>query len=155
MDFKNYNYERSLIDDFINNKKTKNRSNIIKLILSIIFTLFLLCISFAISIGFFYLKNYFVNTVFKNNTDNNIINFKHNTVNAIETIKIILFDHFYYYIAVNLASWIDPKYTYEFETILIEEALNKTGGRRQDAAKLLGWGRNTLTRKIKQLDLDL
>ena len=30
-----------------------------------------------------------------------------------------------------------------FETILIEEALKKTGGRRQDAAKLLGWGRNT------------
>ncbi|HIF52000.1 MAG TPA: nitrogen regulation protein NR(I) [Thiotrichaceae bacterium] len=42
-----------------------------------------------------------------------------------------------------------------FETILIEEALKKTGGRRQDAAKLLGWGRNTLTRKIKQLELDL
>ncbi len=42
-----------------------------------------------------------------------------------------------------------------FETILIEEALKKSGGRRQDAAKLLGWGRNTLTRKIKQLGLDL
>ena len=42
-----------------------------------------------------------------------------------------------------------------FEKILIEEALKKTSGRRQDAAKLLGWGRNTLTRKIKQLDLDL
>jgi two-component system, NtrC family, nitrogen regulation response regulator GlnG len=42
-----------------------------------------------------------------------------------------------------------------FETILIEEALKKSGGRRQDAAKLLGWGRNTLTRKIKQLELDL
>lgn len=42
-----------------------------------------------------------------------------------------------------------------FETILIEEALKKTGGRRQDAAKLLGWGRNTLTRKIKQLELDV
>ena len=41
-----------------------------------------------------------------------------------------------------------------FESILIEEALKKTGGRRQDAAKLLGWGRNTLTRKIKQLDVD-
>lgn len=41
-----------------------------------------------------------------------------------------------------------------FETILIEEALKKSGGRRQDAAKLLGWGRNTLTRKIKQLELD-
>ena len=42
-----------------------------------------------------------------------------------------------------------------FETILIEEALKKTGGRRQDAAKLLGWGRNTLTRKIKQLNFCL
>ena len=42
-----------------------------------------------------------------------------------------------------------------FETILIEEALKKSGGRRQDAAKLLGWGRNTLTRKIKQLNLDI
>jgi len=42
-----------------------------------------------------------------------------------------------------------------FESILIEEALKKTGGRRQEAAKLLGWGRNTLTRKIKQHGLEL
>jgi two-component system, NtrC family, nitrogen regulation response regulator GlnG len=42
-----------------------------------------------------------------------------------------------------------------FESILIKEALKKSGGRRQDAAKLLGWGRNTLTRKIKQLELDV
>ena len=41
-----------------------------------------------------------------------------------------------------------------FETIMIEEALKCTSGRRQDAAKLLGWGRNTLTRKIKTLGLD-
>ena len=41
----------------------------------------------------------------------------------------------------------------EFERILIEEALQQTGGRRNEAAKLLGWGRNTLTRKIKSLDL--
>ena len=41
-----------------------------------------------------------------------------------------------------------------FETILIETALEHTGGRRQDAAKLLGWGRNTLTRKIKELGME-
>ena len=41
----------------------------------------------------------------------------------------------------------------EFERILIEEALQQTGGRRNEAAKLLGWGRNTLTRKIKSLNL--
>jgi len=40
-----------------------------------------------------------------------------------------------------------------FERILIEAALRVSGGRRQDAASLLGWGRNTLTRKIKELEL--
>ena len=41
-----------------------------------------------------------------------------------------------------------------FEQILIHAALEHTGGRRQEAAKLLGWGRNTLTRKIKELGMD-
>jgi len=41
----------------------------------------------------------------------------------------------------------------EFEKTLIRIALAQTNGRRQDAAKLLGWGRNTLTRKIKALNL--
>ncbi len=41
-----------------------------------------------------------------------------------------------------------------FEMIMIETALEFTGGRRQDAARLLGWGRNTLTRKIKELGLE-
>ncbi len=36
-----------------------------------------------------------------------------------------------------------------FERILITAALRRTGGRRQEAARLLGWGRNTLTRKIR------
>jgi two-component system nitrogen regulation response regulator GlnG len=35
------------------------------------------------------------------------------------------------------------------EQLLMEVALEKTIGKRQDAAKLLGWGRNTLTRKLK------
>jgi len=40
-----------------------------------------------------------------------------------------------------------------FERVMIETALKQTGGRRQDAARLLGWGRNTLTRKIKELGM--
>jgi two-component system nitrogen regulation response regulator GlnG len=40
-----------------------------------------------------------------------------------------------------------------FERILIEAALKATGGRKQDAARKLGWGRNTLTRKLRELDL--
>jgi two-component system nitrogen regulation response regulator GlnG len=42
----------------------------------------------------------------------------------------------------------------EFEKTLIQIAMAQTNGRRQDAAKLLGWGRNTLTRKMKSLHLD-
>jgi len=42
----------------------------------------------------------------------------------------------------------------EFERVLIDVALAQTGGRRQDAAKLLGWGRNTLTRKIRELGME-
>jgi two-component system nitrogen regulation response regulator GlnG len=37
------------------------------------------------------------------------------------------------------------------ESILIEAALEKRGGKIQDAAKLLGWGRNTLSRKMRGL----
>ncbi len=40
-----------------------------------------------------------------------------------------------------------------FERILIEVALAHTGGRKQDAARKLGWGRNTLTRKLKELGM--
>jgi len=40
------------------------------------------------------------------------------------------------------------------ERILIQCALIQTDDRKQDAAKLLGWGRNTLTRKIKELGLN-
>ncbi|MEE9575118.1 MAG: helix-turn-helix domain-containing protein, partial [Gammaproteobacteria bacterium] len=41
----------------------------------------------------------------------------------------------------------------KFERIMIKAALQQTGGKRQESAKLLGWGRNTLTRKIKELGL--
>jgi len=37
---------------------------------------------------------------------------------------------------------------------MIETALKHTAGRRRDASILLGWGRNTLTRKIKELDME-
>jgi len=40
-----------------------------------------------------------------------------------------------------------------FEKVMIEAALKHTGGRRKDAAEILGWGRNTLTRKINELGL--
>jgi two-component system nitrogen regulation response regulator GlnG len=41
----------------------------------------------------------------------------------------------------------------QFERTLIRAALRRTQGCRRDAAKLLGWGRNTLTRKLRHLDV--
>jgi len=40
-----------------------------------------------------------------------------------------------------------------FERALIDTALKHTAGRKRDAANLLGWGRNTLTRKLKELGM--
>jgi two-component system nitrogen regulation response regulator GlnG len=42
----------------------------------------------------------------------------------------------------------------ELERVLVRAALKRTQGHRQEAAKLLGWGRNTLTRKIRELGLE-
>ena len=42
----------------------------------------------------------------------------------------------------------------EFEKTLIRIAMKQTNGHRQEAAKLLGWGRNTLARKMKALHMD-
>ena len=40
-----------------------------------------------------------------------------------------------------------------FEKVMIQVALQHSQGRKRDAADLLGWGRNTLTRKMKDLEL--
>ena len=45
-------------------------------------------------------------------------------------------------------------YSQQFERTLISQALQHTGGRRIEAAALLGMGRNTLTRKVQELGLD-
>jgi two-component system nitrogen regulation response regulator GlnG len=39
-----------------------------------------------------------------------------------------------------------------FERTMIDIALKHTAGRKRDAADLLGWGRNTLTRKLKEFE---
>lgn len=44
--------------------------------------------------------------------------------------------------------------TEQFEKTLIQCALERTGHRKQEAAVILGWGRNTLTRKIKEYNLE-
>ncbi|WP_299794977.1 nitrogen regulation protein NR(I) [uncultured Shewanella sp.] len=50
----------------------------------------------------------------------------------------------------NLLTEVQPA----FERILLETALEHTNGHKQEAAKRLGWGRNTLTRKLKELAME-
>ncbi|MCQ8205720.1 nitrogen regulation protein NR(I), partial [Vibrio parahaemolyticus] len=40
------------------------------------------------------------------------------------------------------------------ERTLLNCALKHTDGHKQEAARLLGWGRNTLTRKLKELGIE-
>ena len=42
----------------------------------------------------------------------------------------------------------------EFERTMIETAMAHTSGRKKDAAQLLGWGRNTLTRKLQEYSIE-
>ena len=52
------------------------------------------------------------------------------------------------------ASGLLEELTREFERALIRKALAHTGGRRVEAAALLGMGRNTITRKIQELGIE-
>jgi two-component system nitrogen regulation response regulator GlnG len=64
----------------------------------------------------------------------------------------------------NLKTWVDNELSLgrsniieqalpEFEKVLLDSALKHTQGHKQEAAKRLGWGRNTLTRKLKELNM--
>ena len=64
-------------------------------------------------------------------------------------------------LAVSLATAIQQgerapgeRLTREFEATMIRSALTQTKGRRIEASEWLGWGRNTLTRKIHELGMD-
>lgn len=57
-------------------------------------------------------------------------------------------------IAHNAASPLLDEAIPAFERTLIRIALRRARGKRLEAAKLLGWGRNTLTRKIKELGIE-
>ena len=48
---------------------------------------------------------------------------------------------------VNLIDQLGP----EFERVLLQTTLEFTDGRKQVAAQRIGWGRNTLARKLKEL----
>ncbi len=67
--------------------------------------------------------------------------------------------------AQSLKSWADQELnlghsgilqqaTPIFEKCMIEVALKHSGGRKRDASELLGWGRNTLSRKIIELGIE-
>ena len=80
-----------------------------------------------------------------------------NKINA-DGVAMALDNPLNWLIVLPPVEWLHGKLTYGddglFERILIEIALKHTGGRRRDASELLGWGRNTLTRKMKEHEMD-
>ncbi len=58
-----------------------------------------------------------------------------------------------------LQNWVSSSYEQgktgllnEVEAVLVKAALQATDDKKQEAAQLLGWGRNTLTRKLKSME---
>ena len=47
-----------------------------------------------------------------------------------------------------------PDIQNKIESQIIKSALKHSNGHKQDAAHLIGWGRNTLTRKLKELNIE-
>ena len=62
--------------------------------------------------------------------------------------------------ATLLAQWADRALRSGHQNLLseaqpeLERTLLHTQGHKQEAARLLGWGRNTLTRKLKELGME-
>ena len=54
---------------------------------------------------------------------------------------------------IRVGNFTDYNKAKEIEKLLLREALTASKGKRIEAAKILGLGRNTITRKIKDLDL--
>ena len=70
MAFEKFVYKRSFITDFINNKETDEVALYTKFYVCIFITLIFYGLSFAASIGIFYLKNYLIDEVFTFNDSN-------------------------------------------------------------------------------------
>lgn len=117
MNFKNFNYKRSVIDDFMNNKSSNQNKVALKFITSVVITLLVFMVDFGISIILFLIKNALIDNVF--GSDIPMVNYQHNIINIVEVIKQILFDYYFRFIAIKLVSWIDPKYIEDFESYFI------------------------------------
>ena len=115
LDFKNYKYKRSLTDDFVNSKQPHYTKIYSKLILAMFITLVCYGVSFGASLGIFYLKSVTVNSL----NDENWIFLNQNIANVIEVLKIIFFEYIFYFIAIRLVLFVDPKYVSEFDQFLI------------------------------------
>lgn len=74
----------------------------------------------------------------------------HNTPGSWATLLAQWADHALHSGHQDLLSEVLP----ELERTLLATALRHTQGHKQEAARLLGWGRNTLTRKLKELGMD-
>ena len=122
LNFKNFTYKRSLVDDFLNNKANQTDKQSRKFLVAIFVTFLFYGVSFGISIGLFYLKDFIIEKIGSSDSDGVLIAFlryKQNIINTVEVLKVYFLDRVFYHIAMNLCIWIDPKYMKEFEKYFI------------------------------------
>tara|TARA_A100001011_G_scaffold399730_1_gene509890 strand:+ start:1403 stop:2779 length:1377 start_codon:yes stop_codon:yes gene_type:complete len=56
-------------------------------------------------------------------------------------------------VSMNINSGLSEIAITKIEKMLIKTALERSNGKKNDAAQILGWGRNTLTKKMKELGI--
>lgn len=109
-------YERSLINDHLNNKRNEDWVLYSKLVISILITFICYGISFGITIGFLFAKNAIIDNI---GINEDWLYINHNIMNILEIVKMQIFDIIFYNLAIKLILWVDPKFMKEFENYLI------------------------------------
>ena len=115
VNFKNAVIVRSLADDFVNSKEANYTRVYLRLFAVVVLTILCYGVSFAATIGLFYLKDYTVEHL----PDENWAYINQNIANGIEILKIIVFDEVFYRLAIRMITWVDPEYMHDFDNYLI------------------------------------
>lgn len=108
--------ERSLVNDNQNSRKESKFLIKLKLIISFTVMLIFYGMGFGITIGIFFAKN----AVVKSNLfSDNYIYFNQNCINFFEIVRMIFWDLIFRKLAVKLISWVDPKYSDDYQIYLV------------------------------------
>lgn len=115
--FKSKQYERSLITDELNDRVENQLWVGLKLGLLFLFSMVFYGAGFAATIGIFYAKNAVIRSSLPYD---NYVYLNHNFMNAVEIIRMMIWDFMFRRISVKLMNrFVNPKYVEDFQNFLI------------------------------------